>query len=280
MSMLSPRSVLLAAMLPYALQSASLPVVTARSGPVRSESIPLGRLATEHQYSLLYSLSSLGTLRGEVRVEIVQGSASLLEKTLHAGDPDFYTQFRVSRNSDVSLRINAPAGSGKYTLQVNRWPRTPHVRSGPLQRWQDAMPVELDTVVFASGDDASYVPLDLHARRANVESPSATDWYRFEFDGLKPKLVFFQVELTDRDQIPVSVTIHRVANGKLEEFYEGEDPVTLPHEVQALPGNKFTPRILKDRGTYYIAVRASHPEYKLRTRLYDPPPYSNPQAGV
>ena len=34
-------------------------------------------------------------------------------------------------------------------------------------------------------------------------------------------------------------------DGKLDEYYEGEDPVALPHEVQALPGNKFTPRILK-----------------------------------
>ena len=28
------------------------------------------------------------------------------------------------------------------------------------------------------------------------------------------------------------------------------------------------------KGTYYVSVRASHPEYKLRTRVYDPPPYA------
>ena len=84
----------------------------------------------------------------------------------------------------------------------------------------------------------------------------------------------------ERDQIPVNVTVHRLVNGKLEEFYEGEDPVTVPHEVQALPGNKFTTRTLKDKGTYYIAVRANHPEYKLRTRVYDPPPYADPHTAV
>jgi hypothetical protein len=84
----------------------------------------------------------------------------------------------------------------------------------------------------------------------------------------------------DRDQLPVNVSIYRLVGGKLTEYFEGEDPVTLPHEVQALPGNKFTPRILKDSGTYYIAVRARHPEYKLRTRIYDPPPYSDPQVAV
>jgi len=66
----------------------------------------------------------------------------------------------------------------------------------------------------------------------------------------------------------------------LEEYFEGEDPVTMPHEVQALPGNKFTPRVLKERGTYYIAAHAGHPEYKLRTRVYDPPPYADPRKAV
>ena len=47
-------------------------------------------------------------------------------------------------------------------------------------------------------------------------------------------------------------------------FTDGQDPVALPHEVQALPGNKFAPRILSDAGDYYVRVRANHPEYKLR----------------
>ena len=68
--------------------------------------------------------------------------------------------------------------------------------------------------------------------------------------------------------------------GKPVEYYEGEDPVTLPHEVQALAGNKFTPRILKQAGTYLVAVRANHPEYKLRTRIYEVPPYSDPHQAV
>ena len=66
----------------------------------------------------------------------------------------------------------------------------------------------------------------------------------------------------------------------MEEFTEGQDPVALPHEVQALPGNKFAPRMLSEAGDYYVRVRANHPEYKLRTRVYDPPPYNDPQQAV
>ena len=29
-----------------------------------------------------------------------------------------------------------------------------------------------------------------------------------------------------------------------------------------------------------MAVQAGHPEYKLRTRVYDPPPYTDPQTAV
>jgi hypothetical protein len=92
--------------------------------------------------------------------------------------------------------------------------------------------------------------------------------------------VYFQIELTERDNLPVDVAVYRVADGKPVGYYEGEDPVTMPHESQALPGNKFTTRILKDKGAYYVCVRANHPEYKLRTRVYDPPPYADPRKAV
>ena len=78
----------------------SLPEIASRSGAVKSESIPLKGLDQKHQYSLLYSLSSLRGLSPDarVKVEVVQGSDVLAGKTLHAGDPDFYTQFRIRRD--------------------------------------------------------------------------------------------------------------------------------------------------------------------------------------
>ena len=264
------------------LQAASLPVVLSKRGPVRTETLPIRGLDPSQQYSLLYSLSPLRALGPGARVEIEfrQGDRILASKTLHAGDPDYYTQVRVPERGDAMLTVRTTATSVNYELQVNRWPRSPSVKSGPIHRWQDAMTIALGKTVFASGDDAEYVPLPGTPRRAIVEDPSATDWYRFEFSSDTPKLVFFQVELMERDQIPVNVSVYRIAAGTPKEFFEGEDPVTLPHEVQALPGNKFTPRVLQEKGTYYIAVRASHPEYKLRTRVYDCPPYRDPQTAV
>lgn len=263
-------------------RAVSLPVAESRTGAVQSESISLGGLDREHQYSFLYSVSPLSGFgeHGTVTVEVMQDGTLLAGKVLHAGDPDFYTQFRVPKAGPATVRILTAGTSGKYSLQVNRWPLTSSVRSGPINRWQDAMPVKLGATVFATGDDTAYIPAPGTPRNALGGESARTDWYRFEFRESSPKLIHLQVDLTERDQIPVHVTLHREKNAKLGEYYEGEDPVSLPHEVQALPGNKFTPRILKEPGTYYIAVRANHPEYKLRTRVYDVPPYKDPQTAV
>ena len=269
-------------LLPLGAQPAfDLPVVEERKGAIRSETVTLQNLRADAQYSLLYAVHALADFGEDasVALQISQGSTLLAAKTLHAGDADFYTQFRVPSNGTATLRITSNKTVGDYTLQVNRWPRSSAVRSGPNSRWQDAQEISLGGTVYASGDDTPYIPTPGSARSAITEDPAHTHWYRFRFGG-PPRLVYFQVDLMERDNIPVNVSIYRHSNGKLEEFFEGEDPVTLPHEVQALPGNKFTPRVLEQQGDYYVAVRAAHPEYKLRTRVYDPPPHAQPREAV
>lgn len=259
--------------------AAEIATIERKTGAVKSETIELKSLNPRNQYGFLYSLKSLRELTGEsqVEVEVRQGSALLASKTLHAGDPDYYTQFRVPHAGAAQVVIRAAHASGQYFIDVNRWPLTPQVKSEPDHRWQDAQAIPLGKTIFASGDDQEYIPLPGTSRKALTESE---DWYKFEFASEKPKLVFFQIDLMERDQIPVDVRVYRATHGKIEEYYEGEDPVTLPHEVQALQGNKFTPRILKEKGTYYISVHAGHPEYKLRTRVYDTPPYTDPRQAV
>jgi hypothetical protein len=258
-----------------------LPVVLERAADIRSESIELTGLRSDAQYSLLYAAQTLEGLPDGARIELrlSQGAVILAAKILHAGDADFYTQFRVPSDGAASLAIRSTAASGRYTLQVNRWTQSEFVRRGPNARWQDAMEIALGSTVFASADDTPYIPLPGAKRAAVVEEEAHTHWYRLRFSG-PPRLVFFQLELMERDNIPVDISVHRATEGGIEEFFQGEDPVTLPHEVQALPGNKFTPRLLEEPGVYYVAVRAAHPEYKLRTRVYDPPPYRDPQAAV
>ena len=85
-------------------------------------------------------------------------------KTLHAGDPDFYTQFRV-RGQKLRCRVNNERVTGKYTLQVNEWPCPIQSAAAPIHRWQDAMPIALGKTVFASGDDTNYIALPGRGRK-------------------------------------------------------------------------------------------------------------------
>ena len=47
-----------------------------------------------------------------------------------------------------------------------------------------------------------------------------------------------------------------------------------------LSGNKFTTRVFKEKGTYYVRVKANHPFYQLRTTVYEVPPYTQPPDAV
>jgi hypothetical protein len=257
------------------------PEAYSKSDRIRSGVVRLPELAGGGAYSLLFSVSGLEKLGASARiaVKLRAGQKVLIEKVLHAGDPDLYAHFHLDAASAPELIIDANPQGGGYALQVNRLPDSPSLQRGGNHTWRQASPMILGRTVFASADEIEYIPLPSTPRSA-ILSPAGEDWYRFEFNSPQPKLVFFQLELTDRDDLPVDIAVFRIEDGKPVEYTEGQDPVSNPHEVQALAGNKFTPRLLRQSGTYYVRVRANHPEYKLRTRLYDVPPYSDPRQAV
>ena len=260
------------------IAAALLPAVFAqpsnysRQGDVSSSTqrIPAGGTR-----SLLYSLNpaDLGP-DSRINVSVMEDGRVVIEKTLHGGDPDLFAILRPAKAAE--LKVVATQAKGRYRLRVQPAP----FAAAPGHTWQDAAPITLGQVTRGSGDETEYVPVPGRKRKEIVQAAAADHWYRFEFTESEPKLVFFQVELIDRDDVPVDVGVFRIAGGKPVEFLEGQDPVAQPHEVQALPGNKFAPRVLREKGTYYVRVRAHHPEYKLRTRVYDAPPYRNPRDAV
>uniref|UniRef100_Q01P27 HEAT domain containing protein n=1 Tax=Solibacter usitatus (strain Ellin6076) TaxID=234267 RepID=Q01P27_SOLUE len=250
-------------------QSPNLPVVYSMSGELRSDVEKLDKLEAGTGYSFLFSVDS----GARVAVSVMEREGVLLSKTLHAGDSDLYGTIRP--RGAVSMRVSTE-GTGTYRLQINR----AAFAVGANHTWQNAAPITLGQLVTGSSDEQEYFPLPETSRKQMVSAPEGDHWYRFDFAAASPKLVFFQLELTDRDDLPVDVAIFRSNGAKLEEYTEGQDPVALSHEVQALPGNKFAPRILREKGEYYVRVRANHPEFKLRTRVYDAPPYQDPRDAV
>lgn len=221
-------------------------------------------------YSVLISTPIPSDLKRPSVARIKVNGSVAAEKSLHAGDPDLYTLIHGGAAAAVDLLTPS-------TVQVMDLGSAANTEAEPNNGWESANPISLGAVVWGSGDEAPYIPAELGTR---IKPNPHEDWFRFDWQGSSPQLLHLSLEVPDRDNIPIDVSLHQVAGGKLREYSEGEDPVTLPHEVQALPGNKFTTRILRTPGTYFVRVKLTHPFYRLRTRLYDAPPYKDPRKAV
>lgn len=224
---------------------------------------------------------------GTIQVTLKDGDKVIASKPLHVGDPDLYLTFRAT-NATLEL-VSQTKDAIAPTIQVLQWPdtKTPNVEAEPNDTWQDANEFQLGKTMFATADDIPYIaPLNADTtkyKRGYEQTPEYedrlpegdADWFKFNFTEDTPKLVHFEIDLLERDNIPVDVSVFTIENNQAKPYEKGADPVTPPHEVQALPGNKFTTRVLT-KGTYYVKVEARHPAYQLRTYVYDLPPYSNP----
>ena len=240
--------------------------------------------------------SSLGD-RGTIAVTLRDGSKVIASKALHIGDPDLYLTFRAgSANLELTSHLDHAI---QPTIQVLAWPekepgtdrRPASIEAEPNNVWTDANEIRLGETVFATADDQAWIaPLDGNAkelRRGYEQTPEyeerlpagGEDWFRFAYDGEQPALVHFEIDLLERDNIPADVAVFTIERNEAKPYERGADPVTPPHEVQALPGNKFTTRVLT-KGVYYVRVEARHPAYQLRTTLYDLPPYRDPRKAV
>jgi HEAT repeat protein len=253
--------------------------------------------STGNSCSLLVSLPAPGSLGANDSwlVTLRAGQKTIASKSLHAGDPDLYTLFRASGASEIEITSSA-AAPVEHTITVLEWPATGDagaiVEAESNDRWQDANEFKLGQTVWATADDKPYIaPVTDAAKSGAVpyqQLPELTndrlpeggiDWFKFTYDGEQPRLVHFELDLMERDNIPVDVSIFTVENGETKAYDRGADPVTPPHEVQALPGNKFTTRVLT-KGVYYVRVDANHVFYQLRTAAYDVPPFADPRQAV
>lgn len=231
-----------------------------------------------------------------LQVTLRSGDKIIASKPMHAGDPDLYTLFRSSGAAEIEITSFASTPI-EHTITVLEWPATSSsnatVEAEPNDNWREANEFKLGQTVWASADDKPYIlPLSeskpAHGATPYAQQPDLTDdrlpeggvdWFKFSYDGDAPKLVHFELDLLERDNIPVDISIFTVESGEAKSYERGADPVTPPHEVQALPGNKFTTRIIT-RGTYYVRVDANHVFYQLRTSTYSLPPYDDPRKAV
>jgi hypothetical protein len=255
-----------------------------KSGERFEKAMPL---KAQRIYSVSVALENPSELGANdaARVMVRDSQREVVSKTLHVGDPDVYFLMRSSADGDGQIALSGGGAQSdrlRYAIQVREWSTTNSwaiIETEPNNRYQDANEMELEKPVFATADDVDFLfpmgPEPLPSPLRNTQyAPRYTqsdDWFKFTYNDEKPRLVHFQLDLLDRE-VPVDVQIYREKDGGIVEWKQGSDPVTDPHEIQALPGNKFTTRVI-ERGTYYVQVKGNHPVYQLRTLTYDAPPY-------
>ena len=230
----------------------------------------------------------------EAKVEALDPRSVLcwaLTKVLNCGDPDVLWSVRQPGEVALRITITLPSKPGPPALAAK--PLLVAVRvaelgeedpaaqavafeTEPNDKPESANLLTLGETVYGLADDRPYLPRG--AMTTDPERTAGADWFTFTFESDVPKLAFFALDFVDRD-VPPDVRIYREENGQVVEYTQGIDPQSLQRERPPRMGaNKFTTRVLT-RGNYFVWVDACQPEYQLRTKLFDVPPYLKPEEA-
>ncbi len=208
-----------------------------------------------------------------------------ISKKLHSGDPGTYFIVRAVQAGPASLTLNAPSGGSSAAVgfhaalrPLNVSPQDAvQIAPNTARDWQHASAMKLGKTVFGTSDDIEYL-------YNTDEGKVGWQWLTFSYNLPKPKLVYFELNVLDRD-VPCALKIYRLEQGPrgahLTEYTEGKSPVEIRHDDQtdALVDNKFITRVLAP-GRYYLSVKSNAPHWTLNTVLYDVPPYQDPREAV
>ena len=135
-----------------------------------------------------------------VTVELEGAGTDRLTKVLHAGDPDLYLPYRPRSDGQAQLVLASGQNHRATPLSVRiEWTELTTfeadraaIEAEPNDSWQQANELRLGRDVYGSADDVDYLD-------NKNEGKSGLDWFRFEVTSEKPVLVYFQLDLLDRD---------------------------------------------------------------------------------
>jgi len=227
--------------------------------------------------SVTLSLKRPGNLASTSVLARVSLGPADFKKTLHVGDPDLTLTVQQPANVEGVVKLEADRQLDDlvpYSIRIAELGKPSQegveFEFEPNDRPEQANPLTLGKSVHALADDRPYFPVG--ETPTETEATTGQDWFTFQYDSDTPKLAFFALDFIDRD-VPPDVRIYQLKDGKPVEYTNGIDPQSLQREKPPRPGaNKFTTRVLT-RGTYYVLVDACQPDYRLRTKLFDVPPY-------
>ena len=270
-----------------------------QSAPVSARTVNLGTARPDTLYAVTLSVKDPTQLQGtdSVHATISDAKGEVDSKWLHTADLDFYLTLRARAAGPVTVALTAgPSGRlpevSATMIKVLHGFSAPAASSVDLTRgviaaspnntWQVAQPFELGQTIFGTSDERPYAPSKSEDGYAAMMK--GFQWFRFTFRDKQPKLVYFVLNVTDRD-VPLDVEI----------FQPGKDAAGQPDAIpftdgqfvyqveatQNYPGlYKFRTRILQPGKEYFVRVAANHPAYQLHTYSYPVPPNKDPHDAV
>jgi hypothetical protein len=258
------------------------PAQTVRVDTGGQKAIALGDVRSGTTYRLLVTLAGGAIPREDrLRVELTGAGSDRFTKELHAGDPDLYVPYRPTQDGHARLLLARTGGRHAAALPVRiDWRNSAvagsdrsAIEAEPNDSWQEANLLELGRDVYGTADDVDYLD-------NRNEGKSGLDWFRFDVKAEKPILVYFQLDVLDRD-VSVNLRLYRLdaKTAKPEPYLKGKDPMEIVHDRERERYSKHISRTF-NRGTYYLEVNANHPDYILRTRVLGVPPYDDPAQAV
>jgi hypothetical protein len=249
--------------------------------PANLTRFPIRTLETGETYSVSVALLAADLRADERFAAVLQGpSGQVLRKELHAGDPSLYVHYRPDQTShSSSIEVLGLRGTREVPVSVVVQPLgiapsdQAAIEAEPNDSWRQANPLVIGRAVYGSADDVDYLD-------NGVQGPAGMDWFRIDFKEGVPRLVFFELEILDRDTSS-NLKVYRLDDrtGDIEYYTDGRDPMETVHDRQKVRYSTFVTRVLR-RGTYFVQVSANHPLYILRTKSYPVPPYDDPRQAV
>ena len=159
------------------------------------------------------------------------------------------------------VRLGGPEDEASFEAEPNDSPR-------------DANLLIIGHTVEGSADDVDYLDNQEEGRKG-------LDWFRFEVPFDEPSLVFFELDVLDRD-VSMNLRVYApdpAGKDQVVPYLEGKDPMEIVHDRERERYSKAITRVFK-KGTYYLEVNANHPRYILRSYRYPVPPYEDPSVAV
>ena len=241
--------------------------------------IPLGQVQAGATHRVQVNLEGLIGARDRARLTLEGPGGWRMSKTLHAGDPDLSIPLRFAADGRAKLAIESEPGSGAMSFRSTLDPieilpsDLPAIEAEPNDSWRLANPLRIGRPVHGSADDVDYL-------ENPDEGKAGIDWFRFEVTEPGPILVYFQLELLDRD-VSANLRVHRLdpSTGEVHPFESGKDPMEIVHDRERERYSTHLSRTLS-RGTYFVEVIANHPDYILRSKSYPVPPLADPTRAV